>query len=708
MNKFFKLSLILLLCFSVKAKAQPCSGYPKVFVSVGGSSPYTLTANTGTATGFTYQWDYSPSSMGPYSALVGGSSSTYTLPSFTISGYYRVQVTCTSTASSVYSCEVYVPTGTLSSCATPTISPSKSAICPSDTITINSTVSGSCNLYQWQDSLLGDISGATASTLKLIPPISTTKTYRLKFTCAYGITYSSWLRVAPITTCDTAMVSISKTIGCTGDTVKLKGTGISPCATVQWEDSLTGAIAGATIDSINIIGATTRKSYRLKSTCPLGKISYSDWVSYTPYPCDSPIVAASTIGGCAGDTLTLIASGISPCTRLQWEDSLSGTVMPVADSLIKIVTGTSRNAFRLKATCPSGKIYYSDWKSFTPYTTCYDSVWAGDVNWDLIVDYLDLLDLGVAYGSTGFARTSPTITWVAQYSKNWPKFYPSTVNYKNADCDGNGVVNDDDTLAIYTNYSLIHSIGVIVPKHTKITGVPDLYFDLSGLAPKAGDVISVPIKLGTASVPVPLIYGIATQIYIDGVPAITAPINIDFSSTWIGTPKYKLDMFSSPSSNQINSTYVRKDNNNTTGYGTIGMLTFQVPPSTNDKSMMRLNFLSAKMIDKLGNELTDYNIINDSIMVLASTSIKAQHNDNFKLYVYPNPSNGKITITESINKFKNAELKIYDLLGREVHHLTIEFINNSASITLDISKGTYILELKDEVGNVQRERIVIN
>jgi len=76
--------------------------------------------------------------------------------------------------------------------------------------------------------------------------------------------------------------------------------------------------------------------------------------------------------------------------------------------------------------------------------------------------------------------------------------------------------------------------------------------------------------------------------------------------------------------------------------------------------------------------------------------------------IYPNPSNGSITITTNLNK-KNGAIyaKVYDLLGRVVQQEKLLFNNKESGINLNIPNGSYILELKDEAGNVHRERIVI-
>ena len=76
--------------------------------------------------------------------------------------------------------------------------------------------------------------------------------------------------------------------------------------------------------------------------------------------------------------------------------------------------------------------------------------------------------------------------------------------------------------------------------------------------------------------------------------------------------------------------------------------------------------------------------------------------------IYPNPSNGNVTITTNIIAKESITAKVYDLLGRMVYQEQLNFSNKEATLKLNIPSGSYILELKDETGNVQRERIVIN
>jgi hypothetical protein len=75
--------------------------------------------------------------------------------------------------------------------------------------------------------------------------------------------------------------------------------------------------------------------------------------------------------------------------------------------------------------------------------------------------------------------------------------------------------------------------------------------------------------------------------------------------------------------------------------------------------------------------------------------------------IYPNPSNGTLNISASFEPNNIITSKVYDLLGRELFRQKLSFSNKQATLKMEIPNGTYLLELQDESGNVQRERIVV-
>lgn len=82
-------------------------------------------------------------------------------------------------------------------------------------------------------------------------------------------------------------------------------------------------------------------------------------------------------------------------------------------------------------------------------------VYPGDTNLDSIVNNIDVLYLGKAHGETGAARSSVSISWdpIDIPSPPWTNtIYGTPAHF--SDCDGNGMVGNEDIEAIQFNYGL--------------------------------------------------------------------------------------------------------------------------------------------------------------------------------------------------------------------------------------------------------------
>jgi hypothetical protein len=105
-------------------------------------------------------------------------------------------------------------------------------------------------------------------------------------------------------------------------------------------------------------------------------------------------------------------------------------------------------------------------------------VYPGDANQDSIANNIDVLYLGKAYGQTGAARTTVSISWelydipTSPWSDN---IYGIPAYF--SDCDGNGSVGDQDLEAVQVNYGLQYGTYVPVGEGDdpilKIEGVQD-------------------------------------------------------------------------------------------------------------------------------------------------------------------------------------------------------------------------------------------
>lgn len=128
-------------------------------------------------------------------------------------------------------------------------------------------------------------------------------------------------------------------------------------------------------------------------------------------------------------------------------------------------------------------------------------VWPGDVDLDGQVSLLDFVSLGLAPEQSGPSRPNASVLWSSQTATDWSAAFDSLnqlsarVNYKHADCDGNGEIDlQQDAQIVKENLGAFHEINVSVDSigaelkvvHSNTifasedTAILDLEFYLSG------------------------------------------------------------------------------------------------------------------------------------------------------------------------------------------------------------------------------------
>ena len=88
------------------------------------------------------------------------------------------------------------------------------------------------------------------------------------------------------------------------------------------------------------------------------------------------------------------------------------------------------------------------------YIHVYPQVWPGDTDNNGIVDTLDILPIGIYFRSTGNARENISYNWTAN---EFPALWEDEAAAP-ADCNGDGIVNISDVLAIGLNMGKLHQV----------------------------------------------------------------------------------------------------------------------------------------------------------------------------------------------------------------------------------------------------------
>ena len=169
-----------------------------------------------------------------------------------------------------------------------------------------------------------------------------------------------------------------------------------------------------------------------------------------------------------------------------------------------------------------------------------EEVWPGDINTDNIANHFDLLPLGIAQGVEGPIRENETTEWQGIPAAPWNLSFPNGLNYKHADTDGNGFIDSLDKAAILDNFLLTH--GEVTPFEPieATPNNPTLFIETPNEGWPTGQAFSLPIVLGSPTLPVEGLHGIAFSIRFDPQSIDPSSIALDFSNSWLGDDGHDL------------------------------------------------------------------------------------------------------------------------------------------------------------------------
>ena len=178
--------------------------------------------------------------------------------------------------------------------------------------------------------------------------------------------------------------------------------------------------------------------------------------------------------------------------------------------------------------------------------------------------------LGLAYGYSGPPRVVTGNSWLPYQSAYWNSLIPST-NYKlcHSDCNGNGTINLNDTLAINLNFSQTHVVKPLPePQNSNLNA--DLYFQFNKPVYNSGDTIVADLFLGTSSSVITNLYGSSFYLEYDNSIFKSGGINVSYDyNTWVGLNNLSKINFSkiNESIGRIDFAMVKTNHNDTSGYG---------------------------------------------------------------------------------------------------------------------------------------------
>jgi hypothetical protein len=336
------------------------------------------------------------------------------------------------------------------------------------------------------------------------------------------------------------------------------------------------------------------------------------------------------------------------------------------------------------------------------YPSQCDSVWPGDANLDGVADNNDVLALGISYGATGAVRTGATNTWAGQTCLNWNNELVSGTNYKHSDCDGNGVVNADDTLPVSLNYGMTH-LRPTVPLYN--ASIPDLYLEAMVDTTGPNQLLHVKIHLGTSAAPVPAAYGLAFTLTFDQTLVDTTTASFDYSTSVLGTIGNNLLSFqySFYSAGAIDVAVTRTNQTDVMNIDSvIGIFEVVITDNVSAIEQLRLNITDVKAITHDENSIP-LNALGDSVVIDPSFVGTPFVDPGNTINVFPSPAKDHLSVTSSI-EVERAELT------NELGETIFAKIVNQKNFSFDMSgvkNGMYFLQLATQQGLVRKKICVM-
>jgi hypothetical protein len=334
--------------------------------------------------------------------------------------------------------------------------------------------------------------------------------------------------------------------------------------------------------------------------------------------------------------------------------------------------------------------------------TVADGVWPGDTDDDTKVDNFDLLNIGLGYGTAGTPRDSVSIVWNGFITPKWNIATPSSnVDYRHLDCNGDGVINATDTMAIIQNWGRNYQRG----GGGVLGGVP-IKVDTTNLSPNLPK-FTLPIVLGDMANPAIDVYGGAFSISYDTNYIKKDSVFITFDTSFVGI--HHLNMISIQKNfghqQRIDAAFTRINGINVTGFGIIGKLNFTIKddilrPIAGDSINLLFNVFDTKFISY---DESDIPVDEQTTGIVLSNKKNPVELGKF-IEVFPNPTRNHINILS--HQLSIEHISITDVNGRIVFSQNTTNRNNH-QLRLELASGVYSIHLKTNKGISVKRLVVI-
>ncbi len=317
----------------------------------------------------------------------------------------------------------------------------------------------------------------------------------------------------------------------------------------------------------------------------------------------------------------------------------------------------------------------------------YNTVWPGDVNYDLVVDHHDFLYVGLGFQSTGTPRDSISNYFAANNSLEWFSSFPNGINFNHADCNGDSIINADDTLAITQNYGLNHP--AFAPNNSPLPQAllgTNLTLALPGLL-TPGMNYTIPIIIGDSILNNLELHGLAFSLIYDTNYIDPASVDIQFGASWFALPGASINFKKNYLlSGKIDFAMTRFDGVDAVGGGRIAWLTFTVKNNVSGGAFFQ--FMRKLAVN---SQMEEIFIVANNIPIWTTVGLEESLSLSDEGILSPNPASEFIVLTLS-ELTSISRIEIFSVNGTTVLSKDLKTGTNRVEIDIrSLKPGMYFL-----------------
>ena len=342
-----------------------------------------------------------------------------------------------------------------------------------------------------------------------------------------------------------------------------------------------------------------------------------------------------------------------------------------------------------------------------------DCVFPGDANKDGTVNIFDALNLGIGYNAVGEVRPNAAIEPNLQAAFDWDLNTLLDLNFKHLDCNGDGLVDAEDFVAIDQNYQRItqNKTFETSPSFPEISlkfAADTLYFNPS----QTKIEILANLSVGNSIMPIDNFYGLAFSFNYNNPLIKSIQTNYIPNAFFGDTATFFTEDKFLENDQQYGFAITKTDQTNVTGEGDIAVVSFILELDILDgrSQVLELDLNELTPIDSNGEEIP-VSIPSDTTRVVLifdenlSVNTEEHLTDN-QFQIYPNPANDFLVIdlAKAINLVDN-KVEIFNTLGQRVWMKSLSQHQNNLDISTLIT-GVYWVKIYTENGVGVQEIVV--